>query len=60
MMDVIIPAAWNAIVLDGYDMSRLLGRPVDVAGGMCALCNKHSVVLVMKLDNDRGRGIKTY
>ena len=44
-MEVIIPAAWNAIVLDGYAMSRLLGRPVEVAGGMCARCSKQSVVL---------------
>lgn len=46
-IDVIIPAAWNAIVLDGYAMSRLLGRPDDVAGGMCARCSKQSVVLVL-------------
>lgn len=26
-------------------MSILLGRFVDVAGGMCALCSKQSVVL---------------
>lgn len=37
-MDVIILAAWNAIVLEGYAISSA-GKLfiVDVAGGMCAL-----------------------
>ena len=49
MMDVIIAAAWYAIFRDGYALaspnpSKLLafGEP---AGGICARCRRHRVVL---------------
>lgn len=49
MMEVIMPAAWKAMFLDGYAWSvgYPLSCPLDscVAGGICALCKRHSVVL---------------
>ena len=45
MIEVIMPAAWNAIVLDGYAMSMWSWFVPEVAGGMWALCSRHNVVL---------------
>ncbi|KAH0558999.1 hypothetical protein GP486_004389 [Trichoglossum hirsutum] len=48
MIEVIMEAAVNAMFREGYAVSS--GCPFapfacGVAGGMCALCNRHNVVL---------------
>ena len=53
-IEVIMEAAVNAIFREGYAVSS--GWPFapfgcGVAGGMCALCNKHSVVLPSRVKN---------
>ena len=41
-----MPAAWKAIVRDGYAMSTFsCSFGFAVAGGICARCNRHNVVL---------------
>ena len=40
-----MPAAWKAMVREGYAASSGYVLPWLVAGGMCALCRRHSVVL---------------
>jgi len=44
-MDVIMQAAWKAMVRDGYAISSTRPFEADVAGGICALCKRHKVVL---------------
>lgn len=43
-MDVIMQAAWKAMVRDGYAISSTRYE-ADEAGGICALCKRHKVVL---------------
>ena len=51
-IDVIIPAAWKAIVRDGYAILAPGSSCVEVlvAGGICARWSKHSVVLELVRD----------
>lgn len=45
-ISVIIPAAWNAIVRDGYAVVALRSLALGLdAGGMCALWRRQRVVL---------------